>query len=622
MKIAVCVKYVPVVSQIKFDYEKKTIIREGVPSEINPFDLLGLVRAVELKSGPGDQVVAISMGPPNAKEGLTQCLALGADRAVLISDRALAGSDTLATARALALALGREEPDLIICGRNSADAETGQVGPEIAELMNIPHVGQVRKLDLDADNTAFLAERITDEGYQVIRCPLPAVACVTEGIAAETYPGREQLAQAQEMPVEEVNCAQLSSDPSQFGAEGSPTYVQDIRLVEPDRLGMIIEAESPAASAAQIADLLKGRLLEMADGGGSLSTPKKSAPAAARYPDNRSQSIWVVAETVQGGLRRVTLEMLGKARELTATTKSEVVAVLLGKPQEGLINELATQGADRVLTLDNSAIGPVYSVAVAHALAQAIEASAPYAVLFASTADGRDLASRIAARLSLGLTGDAIDLEIDDEGRLVQLKPALGGNVLAPILSKTLPNLVTMRPGLLTPMEPEPSAKPTVEHLEVPATRTYQINDIQLVEEHLEEDPGGIALSQAPVVMGVGMGIGGPENLPKIYDLARSIGASIAATRNTVHSGWLAHQIQVGISGRTIAPKVYLAVGIRGAFNHTVGIQKAGVIIAINKNRRAAIFKAADYGIIGDWEEYLPPLIEALKPVLADITQN
>ncbi|PKB72939.1 MAG: hypothetical protein BZY75_04535 [SAR202 cluster bacterium Io17-Chloro-G7] len=614
MKIAVCVKYVPVVSRIQFDYEQKTIIRDGVPSEINPFDLLGLVRAVELKSAPDDQVVVISMGPPNAKEGLTQCLALGADRAVLISDRALAGSDTLATARALALALGREEPDLIICGRNSADAETGQVGPEIAELMSIPHVGQVRKLDLEAENKAFLAERVTDEGYQVIRCPLPALACVTEGVAAETYPGRDELAQAEKMPVEELNCAQLSSDPSQFGAEGSPTYVQDIRLVEPDRLGMIIEADSPTASAAQIADLLKSRLLELSDGEG---TPTTAANANTRYPDSRNRSIWVVAETFQGGLRRVTLEMLGKARELTATTKSEVAAVLLGKPDEELIAELAAQGADRVLTLDNTSIGPVYCVTVAHALAQAIQDSQPYAVLFASTADGRDLASRIAARLSLGLTGDAIDLEIDDEGRLVQLKPALGGNVLAPILSKTVPNMVTMRPGLLTPTDPEPNAKALVEALGIAGEAS---DDIQLVEERLEEDPGGIALSQAPVVLGVGMGIGGVENLPTMYSMASAIGASIATTRNTVHSGWLAHQIQVGISGRTIAPKVYLAVGIRGAFNHTVGIQKAGVIIAINKNRRAAIFKAADYGIIGDWEEYLPPLIEALKPVLADLT--
>ena len=130
MKIAVCVKYVPVVAQMGFDVAAKTIIREGVASEINPFDRLGVVCAVALKAGPTDQVVAISMGPPQAQEGLLHCLALGADRAVLLTDRTLAGSDTLATARALALLLDQEQPDVIICGRNSTDAETGQVGPE------------------------------------------------------------------------------------------------------------------------------------------------------------------------------------------------------------------------------------------------------------------------------------------------------------------------------------------------------------------------------------------------------------------------------------------------------------------------------------------------------------
>ena len=133
MKIAVCMKYVPIVARIQFDYEAKTIIRDGVPSEVNPFDLLGLVRTVELKESPEDQVVVISIGPPWATEGLTTCVALGADRSVLISDRALAGSDTLATSRTLALALQQERPDLIICGRNSADGDTGQVGPETAE---------------------------------------------------------------------------------------------------------------------------------------------------------------------------------------------------------------------------------------------------------------------------------------------------------------------------------------------------------------------------------------------------------------------------------------------------------------------------------------------------------
>ena len=612
MKIAVCVKYVPVISRITFDYEKKIIVREGVPSEVNLFDLLGLVRAVELKQGPEDQVVVISMGPPTAREGLLQCLALGADRAVLLTDRALAGSDTLATARALALALEQERPDLIICGRNSTDSETGQVGPEVAELMGIPHVSQVSELDLAPDPGFIQVRRVTDLGYQTIRCPLPALVCVTEGVAPELFPNREQLEEAQGKPLEELSCAQLSSDSSLFGAAGSPTSVEDIRLVEPDRLGVVIEDGTPEESAQQVAQLVKERL-GVLDAAGQ---DQGMAAGSARYPDRRDKSIWVVAEKSGSGLRKVTLEILGKARELTSFTQSEVAVVLIGPPDGQLTAELASYGADRVLVLDNTGLGPVCGRRVSEALSAAIEAARPYAVLFASTADGRDLASRIAARLKLGLTGDAIDLEIDGDGRLVQLKPALGGNVVAPILSKTLPNLVTMRPGVLTAIDPDSAANAGVDTIDA---ADFQGNDIEVLEEHFQEDIGAIALSQAQVVLGVGMGIGGPENLPKIQALAGSLGATLATSRNVVHAGWLPHQVQVGISGRTIAPKVYIAVGLRGAFNHTVGIQKAGVIVAINTNRRHTIFRAADYGIVGDWETFLPPLVEALKPVLADL---
>ena len=612
MKIVVCVKYVPVVARIQFDYENKTIIREGVPSEVNPFDMLGLVRAVELKSTPDDQVVALCMGPPQARDGLLECLALGADRAILLTDRALAGSDTLATARALSLALKKEAPDLIICGRNSADSETGQVGPETAELMDIPHVGQVSKLDLNADSNTIVTERLTDEGYQVIECPLPALVCVTEGVAEETFPNREQLAEAETKPLQEVTCAQLSPDSSQFGAEGSPTWVEEIRLVEPNRSGVIIEEEDPQVAAEQAASLLKERLAELdsADNGSQTAQPTE------RFPNSRDKSIWVIAESWPADLAHVTLELLGKARELTSFTRSEVAAVLIGPAQPDLNGQLAAYGADRVLVLDNTGKGPVWGRQVVQSLAAAVHQAQPYAVLFASTPDGRDLASRVAARLALGLTGDAIDLEIDEEGRLVQLKPALGGNVVAPILSKTLPNMVTLRPGLLTPVAPVVSSQAPVEAI---AAASFDGPDVTVLEEHVQEDIGALELTQAQVVLGVGMGIGGPENLPQIQKLAHSINASLATTRNVTHEGWLPGQIQVGISGRSITPKVYLAVGIRGAFNHTVGIQKAGVILALNQNRRHAIFKSADFGIVGDWNEFLPPLIEALKPVLAEL---
>jgi len=618
MKIAVCMKYVPIIARIQFDYEAKTIIREGVPSEVNPFDLLGLVRAVELKKAPDDEVVVISMGPPGASEGLTNCVALGADRSVLITDRALAGSDTLATSRALSLALEREKPDLIICGRNSADGDTGQVGPEIAELMGLPHISSVRKLDLSDDGKSVIAERITDEGIQTLQCDLPVLVCVTEGVAPELYPDREQMERAEGIAAEEVTAADLSSDLSQFGLEGSPTWVDEIRLVEPNRLGVLLEDATPEEAAKQAADALRQRLAELA-AADSAGSGKSAVAALPRYPNSKDKSIWVVAETTSQGLAHVTLEMLGKVRELTQFTKSEVVAVLISSSPGAAVEELATQGADRVLTMDNSQLGPVFGRAVGASLAEVVSKENPYAVLFAATADGRDLASRLAARLGLGLTGDAMDLEIDAEGRLVQLKPALGGNVVAPILSKTLPNLVTIRPGLLTPAVSEPGATATVEQI---AAVPSDGPDLRLLKEVFQEDQEGLLLANAAVVVGIGMGVGGLENVAKVQEMARSIGASIAITRDVVHEGWLPQQLQVGISGRTIAPTVYISVGVRGAFNHTVGLQKAGVIISINQNRRAVMFRSSDFGIVGTWEEFLPPLIEELRPILLGLQES
>ena len=615
MKIAVCMKYVPIVARIQFDYEAKTIIRDGVPSEVNPFDLLGLVRAVELKESPDDQVVVISMCPPGATEGLTTCVALGADRSVLISDRVLAGSDTLATSRTLALALQRERPDLIICGRNSADGDTGQVGPETAELMGLPHISHVKKLDLSSDRKSVCVERITDEGTQTFECDLPVVVCVTEGVAPELYPNQDQMSRAEGITAEIISATDLSSDLGQFGVDGSPTWVDEIRLVEPDRLGILLEEASPDEAAKQVAESVRQRLAELyvetGDHGVSVPLP--------RYPDTNERSIWVVAETTSDGLAHVTLEMLGKARELTQQTMSEVVAVLISPKYDETVAELGAYGADRVLVLDNSQLGPTCSRAVGNSFAEIFSKEKPYAVLFAATADGRDLASRLAAKFDLGLTGDAMDLEIDADGRLIQLKPALGGNVIAPILSKTLPNLVTIRPGLLSPAVPEPGASVKIAHI---PSIPFDGSDVRLISEEFQKDQEGLGLANAPVVVGIGMGVGSAEGLRQVQAMARSVEATIGTTRDVVHEGWLPQQLQIGISGRTVAPTVYISVGIRGAFNHTVGLQRAGVIISINTNRRAVMFRSSDFGIVGPWEEFLAPLIEQLRPLLLELSEN
>ncbi|MEE9261807.1 MAG: electron transfer flavoprotein subunit alpha/FixB family protein, partial [Dehalococcoidia bacterium] len=329
----------------------------------------------------------------------------------------------------------------------------------------------------------------------------------------------------------------------------------------------------------------------------------------SRYPGEKEKALWVVAEKVGMEFRWATMENLGKARELAEELKSEVVAVLMEEASQQDVENLASYGADSILALEGRDYLHPISPLVAEALADAVKEQNPYAVLVPSTANGRDLASRVAARLSLGLTGDCIDLELDDEGRLVQLKPALGGNVVAPILSKTRPYMATIRPGLLSPIEPQPGSSATVEHFSLASTKE---DPIKVLESHREEDARGAELERASVVLAVGKGIGGPEHLPTIYKLAERLGATVAATRNVTDAGWLPKQLQVGLTGRAIAPELYIAVGVRGAFNHMVGIQKAGTIVAINSNPRHPIFQGADFGIVGDWQTYLPPLVDAL----------
>src|SRR5206468_4287213 len=184
-------------------------------------------------------------------------------------------------------------------------------------------------------------------------------------------------------------------------------------------------------------------------------------------------------------------------------------------------------------------------------LAEAVRARAPRLVLVPSTARGRDLAPRVAARLSLGLTGDAIDLDLDAEGRVRQMKPAFGGAIVAPILSRTRPEMATVRPGILRPARPDPTRSAVVERLAVPA-------------------------------------------VPAITALAARLGAAVAATREVTDLGWLPKQHQVGLTGRAIAPRLYVALALSGAPEHVVGLRRAGVIVAINKNPKAPIFKAAD----------------------------
>jgi electron transfer flavoprotein alpha subunit len=605
MKVVILVKQVPLVTDLKFDPETKTLIREGVPNVINPYDRYAIVESVKLKKAHGGEAVAVTMGPPQAREAMVEALALGCDRAVHIVDRAFAGSDTLATARTLSLFLQKEGFDLIFCGKYSVDAETGQVGPEVAELLDIPQITGITKLEVTEGGRHIRATRGTDEGQEVIECDLPALLTAEERLNRPGPTPAPALEAARSRPVEVLTASDLSQDHSTFGFAGSPTWVSEIYSVATTRQPVMLEASSVDDAVRTLTDhLLTQGLFGTWQGAGERPQVKAREPGAR--PD---RAIWVVTETLLGKMHSATRELLGKSVELADHLQGDVVGVLIGSNHHEYAAEVAAYGADRVLRLEGPELSHYSPEGYANALARAIQELQPYAVLIPATDRGRDFAPRVAARLQLGLTGDAIGLEIDAQDRLVQLKPAFGGNIVAPILSKTFPQMATVRPGMLQAMQPDWSRQPLIQRLELPDVGPIRTQTVHATQE---VDATATSLEDAEIVVGVGTGLGRRENLKLARELADVLGAAIAATRRVTDANWLPRQHQVGLTGKAIAPQLYLALGIRGVMNHTIGIQRAQTIVAINKDPEAPIFQVANYGIVGDCLDIIPALTQAL----------
>lgn len=604
MRILVCVKWVPVMSQLRFDPETKRLVREGVPGEPSSFDVRALLGGLALRERHGGEVVVVTMGPAAAREGLVECLALGADRAVLLNDRALVGSDTLATARALAAVVRREAPDLVLLGKASVDAETGQVGPELAELLDLPQVTCVRRVELrQADGAGafhFVAERETDSGSETVEGALPVVMTAAEDLAEERFPNKAQRLAAQEKAVETVDLAAVGLAADAVGASGSPTWVAGVEEVPSSRRAEMLAGDSPAA----LASVLRERLLAL----GALAADADDRPTLPERSAGSGAPLWVVVETEGDRLRPVTAELLAKANVLASVLGAAVEAVVLGAGPAP-VAALAAAGADRVLVATDPGLSPYTTDAHAAVLADAIRARSPRLVLLGSTAIGRDLAPRVAARLGLGLTGDAVDLDFDAEGRIRQLKPAFGGAIVAPILSRTRPEMATVRPGILKAARPAIGRTAVVESLvaALPAARVRVTASMRL------DDANVGALDGAAVVLGLGHGLGGVEQMKPFLALAAEIGAAVCTTRDVTDDGWLPRQLQVGITGRAISPRLYVALGVRGAMEHMVGLRGAGTIVAVNTSAKAPVFKSCDFGLVADAHALLPHLAAALR---------
>lgn len=602
LKIAVCIKQIPLIEEANFDPVTRTIKRDG-PAVISAFDLRAISLAVELKNRHTAETAVVTMGPPQARAALVDALAMGMDRAVHLEDRAFAGADTLATARALAIWLTREKFDLVLLGKYSLDAETGQVGPEIAELIGAAQITGARKLTIEG--RVVRAERESDEGFDEIEATMPLVITCAERVAApiKVKPGATEAAQAK--PIESVRASALDADSKQFGLAGSPTWVQEVRVVEtPKTECRFVDAADPERAAVEVISELEklGALRPRVHN----RRPIEATHRACR----RNRDVWVGCELdLAGHVTRGTLELLSRGDELASRLGGALVAVGFGSALARHAGLFASFGADKVIAIEHPALDPYTPEAAAESVAKLVSLHAPWGILLGATERGRDWGPRLAARLGLGLTGDAIDIELDAENRMVALKPAFGGNIVAPIYSKTFPQLATVRPGVLELAAPSEKKEA---HVEI-ARPEINTPKSRLIKAHSLIDPTLVPLEGAEVIVGLGTGIGGPEGVAQASKFARALGAGMCATRRVTDLGWVPRQLQVGLTGKSIDPRLYFAIGVRGAPNHTCGLKRAQTIVAINNDADALIFERANIGVVANWSAVLPALQDAFR---------
>ncbi|MGH3035825.1 MAG: FAD-binding protein [Gaiellaceae bacterium] len=603
MKIVVLVKQVPNPSHVRLDPETRRMVREGVPLELNEFDVYAVTAAVRLRDEHGGEVVTMTMGPPQAEEALHMTLAMGADRGILLSDRVFAVADTIGTSRTLAMALEKEGADLVLCGRKTVDSETWQVPPETAAFLGWPQLTSVDRLALDGGR--LRARRETDEGYDTYEVELPTVVSVAEAINEGIWPAKRDV---DATPVdgriavwEAADLVDEVHDPeTRFGQTGSPTRVLSVKDVTPERRGEI--AATSEEAAARILTLL-------AEAGGPTASPWEKPEHLAEKPGRR-YDCWTVVELVEGRPRRVSLELLGKGRELAGKLGGQNVALILGSDLADPAREAARHGAERVVLGDDPRLEDQNPETLAAALAQVVGRERPHVLLVPSTIAGRDYGPRVAGELELGMTGDCVDLGIAKAGRLLQHKPAYGGNIVSVIMGATTPQLATVRAGMFPPVEPRDDAEAEIVEF---ALDSLPEPRARLVAREHRSDTAAYELDSAPICLCVGKGVGGPDGIREAEVLAARLGAVVGASRGVTDAGWVPKNRQIGLTGRAIAPRLYLTVGVRGAFEHLAGSRKAAVIAALNVNERAPIFQHADVGVVGDWRETLPPLVDALE---------
>jgi len=627
------IKQVPLATEMRMG-EDGLMDRTKAKSIINIDCQFGLEAGLQLKKQyPDARMIVCSMGPQSFGTALKTAISMGYDEAYLLSDRKLGGSDTFATGLAIGTMLKHlgftkdsKEPFIIVAGRQTSDGDTAHVPSQVAENIGIPQATFVESVKADGEGNV-IAKRIIEGGYQMMKLPMPCVISLTATGIPPRKPSLSGAIKARNAAITTLGVDDIHLGTEKIGINGSPTIVAKVVNIVSERAPITM---SEGHNEASLVDSL---ITNFNKGGNTLQKKEETAKKETERPDypekdfrDGSRGILTWAEITNGNVSRPSLELLSPARKLATQlgNDTKVMTLLIGKNVQPLAQTLIEHGADEVIMVDHEKLEEYLVLPFSDIFEQVIKDRKPEIALFAATTAGRELAPRIGMKTGSGVTADCTKLEIGEyiNGKekiiytpiLESQRPTYGESKLATILGFVCPQISTGRPGTFEVPKREEGRQGIV------STFKPVLKDKDFVVEIMKtvRGEGGLQnLFEADVIVSGGRGTTS-DSLGLVKALAEAlksqgINAEWACSRPVVDEGVAEYARQVGQTGKTIRPKLYIAVGISGAIQHIAGMKESEKIIAIDHNPKASIFHHADFGIVGEYQDILPELIERVK---------
>ncbi len=629
-------KQVPLPSEMRMG-DDGLMDRTKAKSIINIDCQFGLEAGLQIKKeNPDARLIVCSMGPPSFITSLKTAISMGYDDAYLLSDRRLGGSDTYATGLAIATMLkhlgfgkGLNEDFIIVAGRQTSDGDTAHVPSQVAENMGIPQATFIETVDYEDGNV--IAKRIIEGGYQMMKLPRPCALSLTPTGVPPRRPTLSGAVKARESEVTMFNIDDIGLSDKNIGLSGSPTIVAKVANIKSERAPVIMTNGNGEK------ELVENLVKNMSSGKNTLEKKEAKAKKERKIPDfevkdfrkesyggQGASGILTWAEMAKGEVTRPSLELLTPARELAEKLDTKVITLLIGKGVADQAKTLIAHGADEVVVVEDDRLEEYRVLPFSSIFKQVVDDKKPEIALFAATTAGRELAPRLGVKTDSGVTADCTALEIgihiDRKNKVIydpileSRRPTYGESKLATILGFVCPQISTARAGTFEVPTPDESREGEI------STFTPTLKDEDFTVEILDtiRGEGGLQnLFEADIIVSGGRGTTSDE-LKLIKELAdalnkQGVNAEWACSRPVVDEGISEYARQVGQTGKTVRPKVYVAVGISGAIQHIAGMKESENIVAINSQANATIFHNADFGIVGDYQDILPELIEKVN---------